>query len=420
MFEPPLFNKVQQACFCAPWCPSARLPPAMKGWMILAASALLLIRPAAGQTDFLILGREIETLVRERFYDSTRGDRWAKENAGYAQGIADAEAFRRETGRRLAELKASHTAYYTPDDPGYRDLLSIFEPVLHRSAEGESLGLAVAERDGGWFVVRVFSGGPAEAAGLVRGDRIVMADGSPFHPVRSLRGKAGKAVTLEVRSRRDGPTRTISVTPRAIDPKKEWLEAQTAGTRVLERQGRRIGYAPVWACAGVEVEPALAEAIRGKLADADALVLDLRGGWGGCNPELVALFDPAVPDLTRIDREGNRTVFRSAWRKPLVVLIDGGSRSGKELVARAFQRSGRAVLVGERTAGAVLAGQPILLSDGSLLFLAVYDVLVDGERLEGVGVTPEVPATDDLPYAEGRDPQLERALDRAVERIKAR
>lgn len=375
--------------------------------LLLAAGVLILTRPAAGQTDFPTLGREIETLVRERFYDAARGESWARENAGYAQGITDAEAFRRETGRRLAALGASHTAYYTPDDPGYRDLLSIFEPVLHRSAEGKSLGLAIAEREGGRFVVRVFAGGPAEAAGLKRGDRIVWMD--------------GKAGTLEVRSRRDGPSRTVTVTPRTIDPKKEWQEAQTAGTRIVERQGRRIGYVPVWSCAGVEVEPALREAFWEKLVDAEALVLDLRGGWGGCDSSLVALFDPAVPELTRIDRQGNRTVWRSAWRKPLVVLIDGGSRSGKELVARAFQRSGRATLVGERTAGAVLAGQPFLLSDGSLLFLAVFDVLVDTERLEGVGVKPDVPVADDLPYAEGRDAQLEQALNAAVaaaERVK--
>lgn len=379
----------------------------MKKWILVVVAALVLVRPAASKTHFPTLGKEIETLVRERFYDAARGERWARENAGYALGITDAEAFRRETGRRLAELKASHTAYYTQEDPGYRDLLSIFEPVLQRSGEGESLGSALVERDGGWFVVRVFPGGPAEAAGLKRGDRIVRADGEPFHPVRSL--KSGP-LTLEVRSRREGPARTVSVTPRAIDPKKEWLEAQTAGTRVLESQGRRIGYVPVWSCAGVEVGQALTEAFQEKLADADALVLDLRGGWGGCSPDLVALFDPAVPDLIRTDRQGNRTVFRSAWRKPLVVLVDGGSRSGKELVSRALQRSGRAVLVGERTAGAVLAGQPFLLSDGSLLFLAVHDILVDGERLEGVGVKPDVPVADDLPYAEGRDPQLERAL----------
>jgi carboxyl-terminal processing protease len=96
------------------------------------------------------------------------------------------------------------------------------------------------------------------------------------------------------------------------------------------------------------------------------------------------------------------------------------ARSGKEVVARALQRHRRAVLVGERTAGAVLGGQPFLLSDGSLLFLAVQGVLVDGETLEGIGVAPDVAVAADLPYAEGRDPQLERALDTAVGLLKGR
>jgi carboxyl-terminal processing protease len=389
----------------------------------LAVPAILAVLFTAGESaaeNFAALGRQIEDLVRERFYDATRGERWAAENAGYAAEIRDADSFRRETRRRLAALGASHTEYYTPDDPGYRDLLSIFEPVLKRSGEGESLGLAAVEREDGWFVARVFAGGPAEAAGLRRGDRLVAADGEPFYPVRSLRGKAGREIELEIQSSRSGPSRTVTVVPRTIDPKKEWLEAQVAGTRILEQGGRRIGYVPVWSCAGVEVKPNLTEAFGEKFADAEALILDLRGGWGGCNPELVALFDPAVPDLARIDRQGRGGVFTSAWRKPLVVLIDGGSRSGKEVVARALQRHRRAVLVGERTAGAVLAGQPFLLADGSLLFLAVEDVRVDGETLEGVGVSPDVAVPAGLPYAEGRDPQLERALGVAVNRLRGR
>jgi carboxyl-terminal processing protease len=46
----------------------------------------------------------------------------------------------------------------------------------------------------------------------------------------------------------------------------------------------------------------------------------------------------------------------------------------------------------------------------------VYNVLVDGERLEGVGVKPDVLVADDLTYAEGRDPQFERALEVAAGR----
>jgi carboxyl-terminal processing protease len=395
----------------------ARIP------VLLLPAALLAAGLPAGQapgTDFLALGRELVALVEQRFYDSGAAEAWAKSNIDYGAAIGEQHGFRRETRRRLAVLGASHTEYYTPADPGYRDLLSIFEPVLHRPAAGESLGLAAVELEGGWFAARIFAGGPAEAAGLRRGDRLLAADGEPFHPVRSLAGRAGRSVILEVQSIRQGPSRPVAIVPRTIDPKQEWQEAQAAGTRLVERRSRRIGYVPVWSCAGVEVRELLLEALAKPLADADALVLDLRGGWGGCNPELVGLFDPAVPDLASIDREGRRAVHKSAWRKPLVVLIDGGSRSGKEVVARALQRHRRAVLVGERTAGAVLAGQPFLLSDGSLLFLAVEDVLVDGERLEGSGVAPDIAVAPDLPYAEGRDPQLERALAAAADLVRDR
>ncbi|HYO13574.1 MAG TPA: S41 family peptidase [Thermoanaerobaculia bacterium] len=370
--------------------------------------------PALG--SFAAVGREIVEMVRNEFYDPKRAAAWAEANDRYAAEIRDAETFLRETRRRLAELRASHTEHYTPDTPGYHDLLAIFEPVLQKSPDTESLGAATTERDGAWFVVRVFAGGPAEAAGLQRGDRLVTADGEPFHPIGLLRGKAGKPVVLGVQSRRDGAVRSVTVTPRMINPKQEWLEAQKAGTRILDHQGRRIAYAPLWSCAGEEHQNLLAEALFGDLKEAEALVLDLRGGWGGCNPQFVNLFNPAVPHLLRIDQGGHRFLAALSWRKPLVVLIDGGSRSGKEVVSRAIQRHRLGTLVGERTAGAVLAGKINLLSDGSVLFLAVHDILADGERLEGIGVTPDVPVSSDLPYAEGRDPQLERALSIAAGR----
>ncbi|MEA2560642.1 MAG: carboxyl-terminal processing protease [Acidobacteriota bacterium] len=352
----------------------------------------LCLRPFGALPD---PGKEIVELVRDRFMDAEKSARWAERHAGYAKGIEDRASFRDETRRILAELETSHTQYYLPEDPGYYDLLAIFESFLKRDPKTQSLGLATAEG----FVVRAFAGGPAANAGLRRGDRIVS------------QAREDGQIVLEVQSRRDEPSRIVRLTPRLISPKEEWLENQRAGSRVIEHKGRRIAYAPLWSCAGEEHQDLLEEAMQGDFAEADALVIDFRGGWGGCNPGFVQLFDPAAPDLTRIDRDGTRTTWSPSWRKPLAILIDGGTRSGKEVVSRALQRSKRAKLVGERTAGAVVAGQINLLSDGSLLFLAVQDIVVDGERLEGVGVKPDVEVPAGLEYAEGRDPQLERALE---------
>jgi carboxyl-terminal processing protease len=58
----------------------------------------------------------------------------------------------------------------------------------------------------------------------------------------------------------------------------------------------------------------------------------------------------------------------------------------------------------------VLAATAFLIGDEGLLLVAVEDVLVDGQRLEGVGVAPTTEVPFDLRYAAGADPQLERAV----------
>ena len=70
--------------------------------------------------------------------------------------------------------------------------------------------------------------------------------------------------------------------------------------------------------------------------------------------------------------------------------------------------------------GAVSGGRPFPLADGSLLYLAVQEVRIDGERLEGAGVAPHIEVAFELPYAAGEDSQLEAAVGegarQAVER----
>jgi carboxyl-terminal processing protease len=92
------------------------------------------------------------------------------------------------------------------------------------------------------------------------------------------------------------------------------------------------------------------------------------------------------------------------------MLINGGTRSGKEVLAYGFREYRLGELVGARTEGAVLASTAFLIGDDGLLLLAVEDVLVDGKRLEGVGVEPTIEVPFDQRYAAGADPQLDRAV----------
>jgi carboxyl-terminal processing protease len=93
------------------------------------------------------------------------------------------------------------------------------------------------------------------------------------------------------------------------------------------------------------------------------------------------------------------------------MLINGGTRSGKEILAYGFKKYALGEVIGTPTAKAVLAATAFLMSDGSLLLLAVSDVRVDGERLEGAGVTPTIDVPFDPTYAAGKDPQLDRAVE---------
>ena len=375
----------------------------------LASPAAL---PGGRETKLDSLGQEIVSLVREKFYDPKAADAWAAAHDHYGAKADGRDAFVRLTRSALEDLKTSHTGYYTRSDPAYYGLLAIFREAFGvRSVEYESVGADFTEEG---FVRAVFAGSPAEKAGLRRGDRVVKADGREFQPVLSFQGRAGRDVILAVERAAGAPPVEVAVTPRRIDPEKEWKAAQEEGSRLIRRDGTTIAYVPLFSCAGDQYREALQEAIGGKLREARALVLDFRNGWGGCSPDFLNLFHGAVPALTSIGRDGKEQVFDLQWRGPLYVLINGGTRSGKELVSYALKKHRLATLVGRRTAGAVVGGSCFLLSDRSLLYLAVADSRVDGERLEGVGVAPDVEVEDALPYAGGADPQMEKALEMAV------
>jgi hypothetical protein len=78
---------------------------------------------------------------------------------------------------------------------------------------------------------------------------------------------------------------------------------------------------------------------------------------------------------------------------PIAVLVSGRTASAAELAADAFRASGRAVLVGEKTAGKMLSQKVFDLPQGLQVFLPIADYysLASG-RIEGAGLAPDVPA----------------------------
>lgn len=367
---------------------------------------------------------EIWQTVRDHFYDPTlRGLDWTAVGEKYRRLAAAASDEERLAvfNRMLAELGASHTGHYTPADPAYYQLLDIFSGALRRSlrqifSSGQVTypGIGIFTRHIGekTFISGVLDGLPAARAGLRVGDELLAADGAPYHPIRSFTAKVNQEVTLQVRRSPDSAPQDVVVVPEQIKPNEAFLQAMQESARVIHADGVKIGYIHVWSYAGPQYQRLLErEIFSGTLKEADALVVDLRDGWGGAQAQYLDPFTAQGPTVTMVDRDGDVSVSNVKWRKPAVMLVNGGTRSGKEILAYGFKKYGLGEVIGTQTTGAVLAGRAFLLSDGSLLLLAVADVRVDGQRLEGVGVTPTIEVPFVVEYAQGKDPQLQRAIE---------
>jgi carboxyl-terminal processing protease len=377
--------------------------------------------------SYLELFDEIVGIVEDNFYDPAQITRdFPAIEETYRkklQQVPTRGAFSMLVNDMLRELSASHTYYLTPDDYEYYHLGALFSkmPAIGALFDGQgvlypTVGIITRPIEGKTYIVSVLAGSEAEEAGLLKGDEIVSVGGRPYAPVASLRSSIGEEVEFEIRRSEGAAPLTITVKPVLLNPKEEMLEAETASIRTIGHNGRRIGYVHVYSYAGEEYHQVLVGAITwGDLKDADALIIDLRYGLGGAWPYYLNIFNNRIPIMKTIGRDGGETFMDSQWRKPAAYLVNGFTRSGKELLAFGAKKYGLAKVIGERTAGHVLGGRLFPLSNGDALFLAVQQYRIDGIDLEGTGVTPDIEVPFDVRYCAGRDPQLERALEYLVE-----
>ncbi|HZU77593.1 MAG TPA: S41 family peptidase, partial [Dehalococcoidia bacterium] len=148
-------------------------------------------------------------------------------------------------------------------------------------------------------------------------------------------------------------------------------------------------------------------------------VLDLRANGGGYAEPITDLFAPPSTTIMRVAARGATPVSliagdgEQAPARPLAILIGPGSASAAEIVPEALREDGRAILVGERTPGAMATTEEVRLSDGSSLWITHEHVYVGaaGPDLDGVGVSPDICAPETAAdLAAGRDPGLDAAV----------
>lgn len=350
--------------------------------------------------------------VRREYYDpGLHGVDWGAARRTYrpqALAAADDRALYRVLSEMLALLDDDHAGVAAPAVARRIETVRQARPRLGVTLRGD------AERPGVYTVEMVREGSPAEAAGVLSGWRLDTTRPGVWFP--ELDVAEGQAVTLALVDG-EGVSRTLSVTPRIMQPRPPFTaDLSRPGVAVLRFEA---------------FDPGLGDWMGGQLAslppDTD-VVLDLRGNPGGRLLEADAVLSCFLPrDLpwaTRTTRSGRAIVLKTAGgcgdldapaANDLAVLVDANSRSAAELSPAALQEAGRAVVVGQQTAGAVLISQDTRLPDGGRLSLSRSDfVTAGGVRLEKRGVTPDLTA----PVRDGGRDQ-DAALELAVAALAA-
>lgn len=349
-----------------------------------------------------------------------------------AMVAVDRREFSLATQEFVASLGNSHT-YFS-------------DRVLYENA-GPSHGFNVRYVDGDWVVTR------SRRAELSAGDVIVAVEGESFDAFYERNRPLLNTSTERYARRRlffwnqrhlwpevytlglaDGRSVRIEgpvpkSTPRRPVVEGRWIEPG------------RVAYIRVGSWNDSEYRERAMELLE-EFLSAESLVVDVRSNGGGSTPVafIAALMDRpwrwyAEASPMRIAvftnaAERGRPGF-SDFRRPmmswpasieeadslftgrLAILVDAGCHSACEDFSMPFKDNGRAILVGEATAGS--SGQPYYEDLGDGMQLAVgtkREFFPDGSRFEGVGVAPDIeviPTAVDV--RAGRDPELEQALE---------
>ncbi|MDA1194556.1 MAG: PDZ domain-containing protein [Planctomycetota bacterium] len=296
------------------------------------------------------------------------------------------------------------------------------------------LGADTRVEDGHHRITRIYQGqnwnpglrAPLTEPGVLvnEGDFILAVDGRPLRGAdnffAAFQGTANEPVELTVCATTSGEDkRTVTVVPLGDDDslrRMAWVEGNRK--RVDELSGGRLAYAYMPNTAGAGLA-AFDRDFYSQLHK-EGLVLDERYNGGG------KVADYIVDVLGRdvicywMNREGwlARTPF-GTLQGPKVMVINERAGSGGDAMPWMFKKLGIGPLVGTRTWGGLvgISGYPPLMDGGSVTAASFGIMDTDGRWVvENEGVAPDHEVIEwPKDIAAGRDPQLEKAVEVALE-----
>jgi carboxyl-terminal processing protease len=340
----------------------------------------------------------------------------------------------------LTGLFDPHSSYMSPKSA------EDFEMTMSLNLEG--IGALLTTEDDYPIIVSVVPGGPAEKSGKINPDdkivkvkqiKKVEMDSVDVvgwridEVVQLIRGEAGTQLELEII-----PAKTEDLSDRkwvVLTREEVKLEEQAAKSLIIDSaQGEhnfKIGIIdlpafyidfnawqdrdPDFRSSSKDVEEILD---KFKLANVDAVIVDLRGNSGGSLYEankLTGLFVSSGPTLQVKESNGDIRPWGDAratqvWKKPMAVMVDRYSASASEIFAGAIQDYQRGLIIGHKTFGKGTVQKLDDLTSGQLKLTESKFYRVTGSGMQNRGVEPDItlPATWDI--EESGESSLDSAL----------
>ncbi len=287
---------------------------------------------------------------------------------------------------------------------------SFMRPDMYKELQVETkgsfggLGIEITMRKGILTIVSPIEDTPAYRIGLKAGDKIVKIEGETtenmtlLDAVKLMRGPAGTSVTISII--REGFTE-----PKDFTITREIIRIKSVKYKLLEDD--TIGYirlSQFQEKTGEEFSKAL-DTLEEKGTPLKGLVLDLRNNPGGLLDQAVKVSDEFLDEglivYTQGRLKGQQMRFTAHPNKkphdyPIIVLVNGGSASGSEIVAGALQDHNRAVILGTTTFGKGSVQTIIPLEDGSGLRLTTAKYYTpSGRSIQATGIVPDVIVKND-------------------------
>jgi carboxyl-terminal processing protease len=289
----------------------------------------------------------------------------------------------------------------------YMDAKTFQDMQIQTKGEFGGLGIEVTMEDGLVKVVAPIDETPAAKAGIRSGDLITHIDDEAVQgltlnqAVEKMRGPVNTKIRLRItRKGNDGPLDVTIV--------RDKIRVRSVRMEIRDD----VGYVKI-----SQFNEQTTESFKKAIGDISTqvpgnklrgYVIDLRNNPGGLLDQAISVSDSFLERgeiVSTRGRDPNETQRFNAKPgdltkgKPVIVLINGGTASGSEIVAGALQDHRRATLVGTRSfgKGSVQTIIPLGSNNGALRLTTARYFTPSGRSIQARGIAPDLEVLQDVP-----------------------